>query len=138
MSAARYTISLRIFHPTRRANDIAKHIGLNCRIRQSAGDGRQTSNGNKLEGIYDRTFVLFDIPEEKGKGLEDVLRKVLKENLSTSFDFIGDLDRTGGRSEFFIGIFCDKNIGIQIDGEIVQSLALAKIGLSFDFYGDSY
>ena len=138
MSSKDFKISMRIFHPTRRGEDIVKHVPLEFKIMQSVGDDRRTPKGNELEGAYDRTYISFDLPEENGETLEDVLRRVLKEKVMTNPKFFEDLFETGGSTEFFIGIFCRKSLGIEIGMDIIDALALTKIVLSIDFYGEHF
>ena len=129
-----YKVSIRVSHPTARAEEIAARVGLKSRIVQSVGDERETRNGTKLEGTYQRTYVLFDLKEFEGvTGVEGTLKIVL-ETIADTRSYLSELVETGGRVEFSIGIFCSENTGLEIDAELVRTLASARMGLLLDVY----
>ena len=130
----KYKLSFRIFHPSMRAEDIAEKIGLKSKHLHSLGAARQTPKGTKLDGVYSQTYVSFDLEEYEGEILEDALRRALEEKLASKMPYLSELVATGGVLEFFVGIFLEGNEGLQIDAELIDLFASAKIGLSLDIY----
>ena len=130
----KYKLSFRIFHPTARAEDIAAKVGLKSKRAHSVGAPRETPKGKRLEGVYSRTCVSFDVKNHEGEVLEDAIRRALEEELNSKIPYLSELVATGGELEFFVGIFLNGNEGLQIDAKLVSSLASAGIGLSLDMY----
>lgn len=138
MSSDKYEASLRIFHPTQRAERIVDKVSLKCTLMQSVGDDRNTPKGAKLEGVYDRTYILYDLPRDNDERIEDLLRRVSNDIVAVNIQLFSDLVATGGKVEFFIGVFCEKHIGIELDSDVIEIIARAKMALSLDFYGDKF
>jgi len=127
-----YKVSIRVSHPVLRAEEIAARVGLKTRVVQSVGDARATPKGTKLEGTYERSYVLFDLEEFEGvRGIEATL-KIALATLAHVRPYLSELVETGGRVEFSIGIFCDENVGLEIDAELIKTLASARMGLLLD------
>lgn len=130
----RYKVSLRVFHPTRRAEEIATNVGLKGHILQSVGEPRKAPKGEKLNGIYDRTYVTFNLEETHKEGVVELLRKTLEVTLVGKTPYLSELVETGGKVEFFVGMFGDENIGLEIDAGLISDLASARIAVSLDIY----
>jgi hypothetical protein len=133
--ATAYKVSFRVFHPTVRAEEIVARVGLRPRIVRSVGDARATPKGTPLEGINQRTSVVFDLEEfESVIGLEQTLKIVTRDVAANAGSYLPELVETGGRAEFFIGVFCDENVGVDLDATLIRSLASAGIAVGFDIY----
>jgi hypothetical protein len=88
-----------------------------------------------LDGVYDKTYVSFSVVRVDHEEIEDVLRRTFEETLEQKMAYISDLVATGGKLEFFVGIFLEhKNIGFEVDVDLIERLAAGQRDLCVDIY----
>jgi hypothetical protein len=129
-----FRISLRVFHPTMAADDILVVLRLEPAIVHSVGDPRVNPKGVRLEGVYDRTYVCFPLDAHRAATLEETLERVLEGPLAGTDDLTAKLVSSGGTVEFFIGLFCEGNSGIELDAGLLKRLAEKSLSLGFDIH----
>ena len=103
-----------------------------------AGEPRVTPKGEKLKGVYAETYWASSLHEEKSLRsrkvpIEDFLINQVQ-LLQESSAFLKTLRDTGGRAEFFIGLYSGKNIGLELPSSLLGSMAELGINLSLDIY----
>lgn len=126
-------MSLRIWHPSVLSDEITTALGLSPSLRNDVGAPRKTPAGQVLDGLYAQTYWLYKFGFPKGTEVEDCILKAL-ESLSSKREFLKGVISTGGRCELFIGVFLEKNAGVELEANLVRQLADAGLGLSFDVY----
>jgi hypothetical protein len=106
-----------------------------------AGEPRTTPKGNKIEGIWKESY--WTAPLHPRKSISS--RKTQFESfLSTALDelaphsrFIKTILAGGGRAEFFVGLFGDKNYGFELEPELLQRIGKIGLRLSLDIYPEN-
>jgi hypothetical protein len=132
-NSARFKISLRIWHPNVRSDDITEALGLLPNISFTAGDRSVTPKGGELGGVRAETF--WSHQWSVGDSFEVEMAEI-SENLLKESDFLRSLRKTGGRLEYFIGWFSSHNSGFVLDHALLELLSDLKVDLAFDIYAD--
>ena len=130
----RYDVSLRITHPSMDPRQICNRLGLQARRMWKAGEKRQTLTGAPLSGLYKETYCTFDLAPPRGYELERFIERCNKA-LESHKRFLNHISSTGGSVEYFVGMYLDKNHGVEFCPELLARLTKLQIGLSFDLYG---
>jgi hypothetical protein len=134
MADARFTISLRLRHPSMDPRDMSAAIGAEPHRQWKAGDRRVHPSGTLLEGHRDATYWCLGFPDEKESSLADALERHVA-RLRNCKQFLDDFHASGGSAEFFIGWFVERNSGDVLEWSLLRELADLHISLSFDVYG---
>jgi hypothetical protein len=140
MSPYKYSVSLRVVHPTINPDSITNKLGLQPSRKWMAGEVRSTTKGNKLEGINKETYWTTRLHGGKSlfsrrMVLEDFLSEQIA-RLKKEEKYFRHIRKTGGRMELFVGLFCDKNIGAEIPYSLLAAMGNLGIDLSLDIYPD--
>jgi hypothetical protein len=126
----RYDISLRIWHPQMDPARITATLGLEPRVARSAGSPRPSDGGGAAyESSYWTAPLISDQSLDLARFIADQTRR-----LTAHVDFLGEIKRTGGRIEFFIGWFVDGNVGEVFESALLAQLGALGIDLAFDIY----
>jgi hypothetical protein len=131
----RFSASFRAHHPTKTAQEVVGQFGLQAKIMHSVGSQRMTPKGNLLNGVYERTYVSFPMDVDEYDSVEKFLLQMLNADFLKDEACLRDFVSTGGRLEFFLGIFCENNGGIEFDTDLMGRLAAKGVSLSLDIYG---
>jgi hypothetical protein len=131
----RYTVSLRIWHPTLDPQRITDALGISPKRSWRAGADRQTPRGEPLPGVNRDTYWYVNViaghwPPRK---LQSAISEIL-DRLTAYRAFFHELRAEGGRVELFIGWCFEGQSG---DTLAHQSLAIAgdlKVDISLDIY----
>jgi hypothetical protein len=132
----RYSISLRVTHPSRSLDDLTAELGIVPSRTWRAGEPRTTPRGEPLNGLYGEHYWTARLVDgvSTDRNLATALAAVL-DKLFVKKEFIASLSKSGGRSEFFIGWFFDEgNSGDVLSSTLLGKLADFCIDLSFDVY----
>ncbi len=129
----RYKVSIRVWHPKMDAEEISNRLGLVASRMWTAGSQRKTPTGTPLDGVYTESYCSFRLEPPDKVGLVDFL-KSFSEGLYRRKDFFEEIRSTGGRLEYFIGLFFEVNSGVVFDFDLHSKLAELKIDLSLDLY----
>jgi hypothetical protein len=134
----KYSVSIRISHPTINPDTLTKKLGLQPSRSWMAGAQRSTPKGNILKGINKNTYWTAVLHREKNlssrkRPLENFLSEQLA-RLKKVEKYLKYIRKTGGRIEFFVGLFCDKNMGAEIPSSLLAAMGKLGIDLSLDIY----
>ena len=137
------SITLRVSHPSKSAIEICTRLNLQPKHSWTVGCPKYTKSGEVLTPSAPNTYCCFNIPglisghiEElspEGGGLNEKLRKAM-EGLQDKRDFFREIVDTGGRNEFFVGCFLDRNAGEIFDWQVLSCMADLRINLALDMY----
>ena len=138
MNPYRYVVSLRFTHPKIDPESITKSVGLVPFRTWMAGKPRTGPKGNVLSGTNRETYWTARLHKEKSIrsreiALEDYLAKQVKK-LKAKEIYFKRIRKTGGHIEFFIGVFCDNNIGAEFPSSLLADMSKLGIDLSLDIY----
>jgi hypothetical protein len=139
MAEYKYSISLRVEHPTMDLDAVTEALGLSPQVIWKVGQPRRTPKGTPLPGIYKKGFWTARLLD--GASIEQDLSSALSKALelvAAGSPLFGEIALTGGSTEFFVGWFFDEgNSGDVLDHRMLAKLASMSINLSFDVYGDT-
>jgi hypothetical protein len=116
------------------AEEICDQLGLQVQRKWTAGSKRETPIGTSLEGRNRSTYCCFGLEARKGYDLEDSLIR-WNETLSPHKRFFKRIRSTGGSVEYFIGMYFEKNSGVEFNVTLLKQLVDLGIELSIDLYG---
>ena len=130
----RFRLSLRLRHPTLRADDISKSLGVTPNFSWSAGEPRRNPEGRTLGGTRDETYWTWSISTSDSTWLGDAIDANLVE-IGAHSGFLRDFVSTGGSIEYFVGWFTSKVSGGEtLNWELLRRLADYQINISLDVY----
>lgn len=137
MSPYQYVISLRIWHPTIPEEDISKIVGRKAKHSWTAGSPRISPKGNPLGGLRDSTYwttelttgTLISDPIEVEQALTGFAN-----DLAPLSEFFNGIRGDGGKVEFFVGLFGDGNIVVDLAPSLMGRLAQAGLSICLDYY----
>lgn len=136
-----FDVSFRIRHPSNgldRIYDNLQQVGIFLPGRiWKVGEQRQTVDGKNLEGTYNELYCFLKLYREPQKSDKktpsEAIRSVL-ESLHAVKNQLKELVDTGGRLEFFVGIYSEENSSVILSTDLMRQLANFEISLSFDIY----
>lgn len=134
MNHFRFTVSLRLWHPSIDPDDVSRELGLNPERKWKAGENRATPQGQALTGVYRESYWVSPVAYKRGVSLPDVLDQDLC-RLESHRSFLTRFFETGGTIEYFIGWFTENNAGAVFNCQLLKRLAALNIDLDMDFYG---
>jgi hypothetical protein len=135
MAPYRYSISLRIHHPSIDPVEITAELGEEPSNWQKAGTPHRTPTGRLLDRISPTSFWVGLKSEGESRtrdlpaGLEALAARLLPHR-----HFLHRLRDEGGDAEIFVGWFAAEQGGDILTHELMSQLADLKIDISFDLY----
>jgi hypothetical protein len=138
MSAPTFSMSLRVWHPKRSADEILRVVRLPIRFHHTVGDPRKTPKGTPLEGIYKETYCCFEL-EKKTREYPERRITHWCQVIEAHSEFLADLVQTGGKAEFYVSVFLDGDRGFELDNELLTRMCAFRLGIAVEMYrlGDS-
>ena len=133
MHGYRFSAALRIWHPSADPDEIERRLALKATHKTRAGVGRSTPQGDPLEGEYSTTYCCFDLECNESEGLTSVLQRT-NEHLRAHGKFLIELSDSGGRLEYFVGLFFERNAGENLNWSLLADMAALRLSLDIDFY----
>jgi hypothetical protein len=134
MRSTTFKVSLRIWHPSRTAEDIKKDFPFQPRIENSVNAQRRTPKGTLLTGVYRETYCSFPLSAGQGDfvdGLKDVAGI-----LSACKGALSRIREEGGRCEVYVGHFsADSTNGFTIDMSTAHRMVDLSLDISVSIYG---
>lgn len=103
-------------------------------VSWSVGDQRVTTTGTALEGVQRETYWTGRTGEDTDLELEEALSRSLS-SLRRKETFLRNFKASGGRIEYFVGVFPDMNCGVILRHSLLLKLGKLGIDLAFDIYG---
>lgn len=128
-----FTVSLRFTHPVMKWEEFAGALGRSPEFSWNAGEPRKTPKGTPLEGIRKETYACFSLVDKTSGDLGDLLTNVL-EKLEPMKRFFEHCLITGGKHEFFIGVFAKADMGLDLEPLLLAKMGDMGIRLSLCFY----
>lgn len=126
-------VSLRIEHPNLRPEAISNALGLVPKWSRAVGEVRKTPKGQLLEGINSETYWLheFDIPkdEDTERSLAMVVDTLREKKIAFQ-----QLSKSGATHELSVGIFLEKDTGLDLNHSLLGCLADIDVSLSLSIY----
>lgn len=137
MNPYKFTVSLRLWHPSRDLTRAASVLGVKPTRAWNKEDPRQTPTGTALPGRYpDSYWVASLTPKQissRREGFEPFLTRTFA-RFAAHRQFLMGLRKSGGRAELFVGLFGRENFGVELEPGLLREAAKAGLGLSFDVY----
>jgi hypothetical protein len=134
MHPYKFKLSFRVHHPTVLSAKIVALIGRKPSVRWDVGAQRMSPKGNLLDGIHDRTYCSFPVSEGLDSTLVGSIRS-WNRFLFTKKSGLAKLRRSGGRFDYFLGIFINSNAGLVVPPEVLREVGALGIELGLDMYG---
>ena len=127
-----YSISLRFRHPNIDLMYIGGLLGLQPNRIWKAGEPRRTPKDTPLEGINKESYWCGRLTNDREKSEKCSLEAKLTDwttKLSTHKTDFDKLLAGGGRIEFFIWIYCEQNLGFELNHNLLANIASLGITL---------
>jgi hypothetical protein len=137
MSPYQYVVSLRIWHPSLPLEEISEIVGRDAKHGWTAGTPRVSPKGKPLGGLRESSYwtseltatTEFSDPIEVEQAISAFI-----EGLAPISAFFKRVRAEGGKSEFFVGLFSDGNIVVDLEPSLMGRLANAALGICLDYY----
>ena len=129
-----WRLSFRVHHPSADLSAVAERIGdafdMDPEAVWRAGD--RNPHAKPAGQLRRSSYCIVPLPDDEGtvvKGIEDALRALtpLREELAS-------IVASGGRLDFFVGLFVESMMGIALLPAVLARLAEAQIELQLDIY----
>lgn len=135
MNPYRYSISLRVRHPSMNLDAITSALNLEPFRSWRANERGSTPKGTPLSGVNRESYWAARVAEgdSKSANLPDVIRRLVIE-LAPHKHLFETLRREGGSIQLFVGWFFDGDSGDVFDFDLLSKMADLKIDLSLDVY----
>lgn len=101
------------------AKALTQTLGLKPRVTQSVGERRTTPMGRPLKGFNKETFCVFPIATGQGTKLIAALRR-MNEHLHGIKTQLARRRKSGGRYEYYVGIFLTGNGGFIMPPDVAE------------------
>jgi hypothetical protein len=135
-----YSVSLRISHPRMDPSALTKSLRLKPSNSWKAGQRQQMPTGKSLKGVNRQSFWTARLVQKRfattpRRSLEASLAAEVK-RLHKHRALFRRIQRDGGRTELFIGIFGENgfNFGGELDTELLGGLTRLGLSLGLDIY----
>jgi len=138
MEPYRYCLTVRIFHPSMNPDEITENIGIEPDTTRMVGDQRINPKGKLLEGVWPKSLWAYQPHKEErlfsnDQYLEDYISDLTNE-LSMHKEYFSYIVDTGGKIEYFVGLFSEYSIGSEFNPDLLRIMGELNIGLSLDIY----
>ncbi|MDH5612121.1 MAG: hypothetical protein OEY66_06655 [Gammaproteobacteria bacterium] len=132
MNPYTYVISLRVKHPTQDLSYLDSLLEIKAKGGWLAGEQRMTPKGTILDGRYTDSYwysVITNDPEESDNIDIETSLEEWTNKLSTHSAELNRITNEGGTIEYFIWIYCDRNLGIDISPNLMKNISSLGISL---------
>ena len=126
-------ITLRITHPILTLPDITRALSIKPSGGWTAGERRVTPAGRPLKGTHKETYWYRSLPISHNAQLNKSV-KTLISRLSSKKNFFKKVRAKGGKVEFYVGLFINRNSGESLDQDLLKDLSDLQIDLALDIY----
>lgn len=125
-------LSVRLWHPYLKAEEITSNIEQKPVTSQTVGELFKTPKGRETSRINAETFVVYDFSVENNDFIEAIQKGSMF--LIKSIDFINELKKTGGKCDYYISINSKTKFSFYISPEIFNVCANLGIHLNVEIY----
>jgi hypothetical protein len=132
-----YVISLRIWHPTIPHEEISRVVGRNPKRCWTVGTPRFSPKGTPLGGLRDTTYWSAPLTSETTLSEPIEVEKAIAtwiDELTMLSAFFNKIRSDGGKAEFFVGLFSERNIEIDFEPSLMGKLAQTSLSIFLDYY----
>ncbi|MGH6777757.1 MAG: DUF4279 domain-containing protein [Bradyrhizobium sp.] len=126
-------LSIRISHPRRDLSSVCTTLGLRPTNIWKKGDERRSPKGNEIGGLREDSRCSIELKSTPGASLSRQIEAgldLLKPHRTTLLR----LSAGGGTISFYVGWFCDENIGETLNAQILEGMARLRISLELNIY----
>jgi hypothetical protein len=135
-----FNVSLRIWHPRMDPRALTTALRLTPSNSWNVGEPRSTPTGQPLKGSNRESFWTARLINKRfattpRRSLEASLASEVK-RLQKHQTLFRRIQRTGGRTELFVGIFGENgfNFGGELDNDLLVGLSRLGLSLGLDIY----
>lgn len=133
MSSCSFTVSLRVSGIEFDPELVSYKLGITPRWKQLAGNKRIAPSGKELPGFYEVNKCSYQLCERREGSLSDFISEQIIKLESCSLSF-RELAKSGGKAEFFIGLYISGNSGEVLKFDVLERLGALGVDLSLDVY----
>lgn len=130
-----FDVSVRVRHPSLKADRIIEIFGRKPNVVQSAQEQRRSKAGDELPGVHPITYVSFSLDLGDHEHPEDFLSAHLAEPNSADMRAARLAIEAGCSVTYTFGISCPGSSGFELDAKLIEGIYAAGISLSFFIYG---
>ena len=112
-------------------------IGLRPKYSWTAGSPRFSPKGKPLGGSHKSSYWSTELTQETTLSEDNEVEQALDaqiEHFAQQATFFKKVRAEGGKAEFFVGLFSDENIVVDIEPALMARLAHAGLGICLDYY----
>jgi len=132
MTIQRTNISLRVWHPSMPAGEIALKLDLVPRFSWTAGDSRPASSDG---GVHEKTYVSMPLVRGADVELDEELLRLCS-LLTCKAPFLSRIVQDGGKAEFYVSLFMTEGMGnFELDYGVLREISGFGLGVSVEMYG---
>ena len=127
-----YSITLRVKHPKRSLSFLEGVFNLKAQREWDIGEQRTTPKGNILEGKHTESYWCASLENRKKSKQESVEKSLEKwtEILSAYKSEINNICTEGGTVEYFVWLYCNENMGFEINSKLMANISGLKVNLA--------
>lgn len=117
--------------------EFTKIIGFRPKYSWTAGSPRISQKGKPLGGTHKSSYWSTELTPETTLSENNEVEQALGaqiEQFAPQADFFSKVRAEGGKAEFFVGLFSDENIVLDIEPALMARLAHAGLGICLDYY----
>lgn len=129
----RYKLKLRVYHPTRSADEITSVVGLQPVVCQSVGTARVTPKGRPLKGTYSQSYCLFEIAEGELDAATSALEDAVMQ-FEGAQNSIQILTKGGGETFLALAIFTGEESGLEFPNSLLGRISALGVGIMISSY----
>lgn len=113
MTSTKFSVSLRIFHPSIDPDSISRKIDVEATRRWRVGEPKTTPTGERLIGVNHESYWCGSLPLRNRRRLGSALSEAV-DRLSRHRSFLREVEESGGKAELFIGCFSNGDWGAEL------------------------
>ena len=117
--------------------EFTKSFGLRPKYSWTVGSPRFSAKGKPLGGIHKSSYWSAELTPETTLSEKIEIEQALEtqiDGLAQHAAFFNKVRAEGGKAEFFVGLFSDENIVVDIEPALMARLAHAGLGICLDYY----
>lgn len=123
-------ISLRVWHPSMRAEAITLAFGLASRFSWTAGDPRPPSSDG---GRREQTYVSMPLVRKARVELDEELHRWC-DVLTCKAPFLAEIVDGGGKAEFYVSLFTEGLAGFELDACLLRRIVELSLDVGVEIY----
>ena len=137
MDPYRFTVSLRLWHPSRNLSRAETVFGVVTARSLTRGDARRTPTGIPLPGVYPTSYWYANLTRKYISSKRQCAEQFLEQTIRRFRDrraYLSRLRKSGGRAELFVILVSTKNLTLELHPELLLSAAHLGVTITLDWY----